>query len=156
MATLRTLIHFHEVPSVPWIGGGDPDIFSKPGRKTRMILEADNLRIREDGKALLVHVVYDVKEMRSNDTQLRYEGDVQIPVPLDWNGKLLQFADVSDFYLQTTFVGQNHQWNEITINQQNSCIQSARARVDGKGDDDQGNAALQVTFRVPVLIDDAH
>ena len=154
MPALKTLVHFHEVPSVPWIGGSDPDIFSKPGRRTRMVLEADNLRIREDGKALLVHLVYDVLEMRSNHSNLRYESDVSIPVPLDWDAKVLQFADVTDFYLQTTFVGQNHQWNEITINQPNSCIQSARARLDGSGDDHHGNTALQVTFRVPVLVDD--
>jgi hypothetical protein len=156
MTAIKTLVYFHEVPSVPWIGGGDPDVFSKPGRRTRMILEANSLRVREDGKALLVHIAYDVMEMRSNNTHLRYEGDVSIPVPLDWNAKVLQFADVADFYLQTTFVGQNHMWNEININQPNSCIQSARAKVDGPGDDNQGNAALQVTFRVPVLVDDLH
>ncbi|MBD2328210.1 hypothetical protein [Alkalinema sp. FACHB-956] len=156
MTALKTLVHFHEVPSVPWIGGGDPDIFSKSGRKTRMILEANDLRVREDGKALLVRLTYDVKEMRTNNTHLRYEGEVSIPVPLDWNAKVLQLADVTDFYLQTTFVGENHQWNEINLNTPNSCLQSARAKVDGPGNDDQGNAALQVTFRIPVLVDDAH
>ncbi|MBK1988825.1 hypothetical protein A0J48_014980 [Sphaerospermopsis aphanizomenoides BCCUSP55] len=147
-------MHYYEIPSVPWIGGGDPDVYTKPGRKTRMILEANNLRVREDGKALLIHIAYDVKEMRSNYTHLRYEGDVTIPVPLDWKAKVLKFADVEDFYLQTSFVGENHQWNEIIMNVPNSVIQSARARIDGHGNDDQGNASLQVTFKIPVLVED--
>jgi hypothetical protein len=155
MSTLKTLVYSHEVTSVPWIGGGDADITSKSGRKTRMILEANNLRVTEDGKALAVHLVYDIKEMRTNYTNLRYEGDIRIPAPLDWS-KVLQFADVADFYLQTNFMGENHQWNEISLNTPNSCIQSARARVDGPGNDDQGNASLQVTFRIPVLVDDTH
>jgi hypothetical protein len=152
MSTLKTIVYSYEVTSVPWIGGGDADITSKPKRITRMILEANNLRMTEDGKALLVHLVYDVKEMRTNNTQLRYEGDVRIPTPVNWK-KMVQFSDVTDFYLQTNIGGENHQWNEITVNTPNSCIQNARARIDGPGNDDQGNAALQVTFRIPVLIE---
>jgi hypothetical protein len=152
MSTLKTIVYSYEVTSVPWIGGGDADITSKSKRITRMILEANNLRMTEDGKALLVHLVYDVKEMRTNNTQLRYEGDVRIPTPVDWK-RMVQFSDVTDFYLQTNIGGENHQWNEITVNTPNSCIQNARARIDGPGNDDQGNAALQVTFRIPVLIE---
>jgi hypothetical protein len=152
MSTLKTIVYSYEVTSVPWIGGGDADITSKPKRITRMILEANNLRMTEDGKALLVHLVYDVKEMRTNNTQLRYEGDVRIPTPLNWK-RMVQFSDVTDFYLQTNIGGENHQWNEITVNTPNSCIQNARARIDGPGNDDQGNAALQVTFRIPVLVE---
>jgi hypothetical protein len=152
MSTLKTIVYSYEFTSVPWIGGGDADITSKPKRITRMILEANNLRMTEDGKALLVHLVYDVKEMRTNNTQLRYEGDVRIPTPLNWK-RMVQFSDVTDFYLQTNIGGENHQWNEITVNTPNSCIQNARARIDGPGNDDQGNAALQVTFRIPVLVE---
>jgi hypothetical protein len=152
MATVTTVLHYHEITSVPWIAGGDADLTTKAGRKTRMILEADNLRVSEDGKAIFVRLAYDLLEMRTNNTNLRYEGDVRIPVPLTRDAKVLQLAEVADFYLQTNFTGENHQWNEISVNLPNSCIQSARAKIDGPGSDNQGNAALQVTFRIPVLV----
>jgi hypothetical protein len=152
--TPKLLVHSHEIPSVPWIGGGDPDVYAKPGRRTGLIIQVNNLRITEDGKGLTAHLVYDVREMRADYTNLRYEGDVNIPVPYDWNARVLQFADVTDFDVQTVIVGENHQWNEIAFNTVNSCVQSVRARFDGKGRDDQGNAALQLTFRIPVLVED--
>ena len=152
--TSKLLVHSHEIPSVPWIGGGDPDVYTKSGRQTRLMIQVNNLRVTEEGKALTAHLVYDVLEMHSNNTNLRYEGDVEIPVPYDWNAKVLQIADVTDVDVQTVIAGENHQWNDITVNTVNSCVQSLRARLDGEGRDDQGNAALQLTFRIPVLVED--
>ena len=150
----RLLVHVQNIPSVPWVGGGDPDVFTQPGRRTQLTIQVNDLRITEDGRALTAHIVYNVLEMRPDNTNLRYEGDVPIPIPLDWNAKALQITDVTDFDLTTVFVGQNHQWNEIQFNLVNSCLQSVRARFDAKGRDDQGNAALELTFRIPVLVED--
>lgn len=66
-----------------WVGGGDADIYSKPGRRTRVTLEVSNIRPAENDESVLVDVFYSVKEMRKNYTFLRWSTIAELPIPLD-------------------------------------------------------------------------
>lgn len=132
---------------VPFVGGGDADVFTKKGRKTRVRIRVGNLRISGDGRTVFSTVFYEVKELRKDNTHLSYNQTAFLPVP---GGKVARrILTGSTFDWTHTFEGQNHSWNDVQISNQH-CIDLARCRIDGGGRDDQGNAALEIHFSFDV------
>jgi hypothetical protein len=64
-------------------GGGDPDVFTRPDRQTRVELRTGNIRVDDAGAAILADVFYSVREMRTNDTFLTWSGTARLPIPAD-------------------------------------------------------------------------
>jgi len=152
--SLGALDYTYTIAEVPWVGGADADVYTKPGRYTAIRIEANNLRIGDDRKSIYVDVTYEVTELNANCTQLRWFGPVRIPSPYD--SEITQFVNVTDFSLKTTIEGVNQIWNDLPVNTPNSCVSSVRAKIDGMGSDDLGNAQLELTFHIPVRFKQAH
>ncbi len=159
MQVKKVLTKRLEWAGIPCVGGDD-EVMSKKGRKTMVKVHADQLRIAEDGRAVIVHVSCDIQEMHPDHTNLHREEDFLIPLPYDWNGKALQPADVKDFGFENGFLGKNHQWNELEIAVPNSCVHDGRVKFDDDNDDgrypDSETSGLVLNFSIPVLVDDSN
>jgi hypothetical protein len=137
-----------------WAGGGDPDVYTKPGRSTRVTLAASNIRPAEDWRSVLVDVYYDVFEMRRNNTFLRWRGTAELPIPVDAIKGRMQLMDVTAFN-KTWFVkGQVHDNLQVPDIAGTVIKTGSTYRIDGKGDD-QTNAQIALHLEVPVMYDDA-
>lgn len=133
-------------------GGGDADVFSKPGRTTLVELKTSNVRPSDDWQNILVDVFYSVKEMRTNNTFLTWNGTAALPVPVDARKHSVRIGDTRNYNGSWHVQGQVHDWIQLT-DTANSVIQSGSYRIDGKGDDQQ-NAGVQLSLAVPVLYAD--
>lgn len=151
---------FEALISWPWQTGsvprdsdsmGDADVYTQPDRSTQVTIRASDLRPSADGRKIYATVLYLVEELHSDYTKLRFEEDVEIPVPYNW--KVLRVLKVSDYSLQTTIRGRHHEWIPDRRNIANSCVSRSEYKIDGVGDDDHGNAALKLTFRFPVEVE---
>ena len=136
-----------------WIGGGDPDVYTKPGRSTRVSLRADNIRPADDWRAVLVDVQYTVTEMRSNDTMLQWRGTARLPIPADALPHRMQVMDVRGYDRSWIVRGQQHDYLEVP-GAGSDVIRGGTYRIDGKGDD-QTNAQIDLQLQVPIRYDDA-
>ena len=137
-----------------WAGGGDPDVYTKPGRTTKVELVVDNIRPAEDWRSVLVDVYYSVKEMARNDTFLRWRGTAELPIPIDAQKGRIQLMDVRDFNKSWYVRGQVHDRIDVP-NATGTVIGSGSLyRIDGKGDD-QTNAEIDLHLQVPLAYDDA-
>jgi hypothetical protein len=154
MLTRKPVIHTYSITQIPWVAGGDPDVYTKPGRKTHIHITVDQLRLSEDGRSILAHVLYEVREGRSDWTVLKFEqSDAQIaPVPYDYP-KVLEIVDTTDFDMQVTHTGQYHTPFNFS-NEANSCVSSGSYSIDGKGDDNLGNANVAFNIRIWVMVED--
>lgn len=137
-----------------WAGGGDPDIYSKPGRTTEVTLTADNIRPAEDWKSVLVDVYYSVKEMAKNNTFLRWRGTAVLPIPIDAIKGRMQLMDVRAFNRSWFVRGEVHDSIDVPYTESTVISQGSRYRIDGKGDD-QYNAQIDLHLKVPIAYDDA-
>jgi hypothetical protein len=100
-----------------------------------------------EANRMKTHVVYDVIEGRHDYTHLQMSTDILIPIPSDWVD--VKVPGVSDFAISMVIYGKNHRWNSINANSV-SWIQSLEAKIDGQGDDIEGNAGLRINFAIPV------
>lgn len=137
-----------------WAGGGDPDVYTKPGRTTRVTLTAHNIRPAEDWKSVLVDVYYSVLEMAHNHTFLRWRGTAELPIPVDAIKGRMQLTDVRDFNKTWHVKGQVHDNLEIPDVVGTVIRAGSTYRIDGRGAD-QTNAQIDLHLEVPVLYDDA-
>ena len=147
------LPHSWETMQMKSIGPGDADVFTKKGRTTNVSFKANNIRVSEDGKSIVISVSYKISEGRKDYTNLEWVGDVYIP--LEYESKIIKVVDTSDFSWEGSFQGENHNWNQINVNTPNSCITDLSLKIDGKGDDDTGNAGVKAQFLVRAEVDDA-
>jgi hypothetical protein len=142
------------------LASGDDDVNTQDGRTTTVTITANQLRISEDGRSVLVTVMCDIHEDHKNYTNLHREEVVNIPIPYDWNGKLLRFVDVTDFQFRTRYPGKNHNWNDFTKNVSNSCVHDGRVKFDDNNENtglgDSESAGLILNFAIPVLVDDQY
>ncbi|MBC6430247.1 hypothetical protein FM036_05110 [Nostoc sp. HG1] len=145
---IRAEIVFNQVPI---LGGGDPDVNSKSGRQTFVSVTTSNLI--NYGRHLTIDVTYDIKEARKDYTHLRKSEAFRIPAPFGYCISEYGFNKTHTNY-NGTFVGQNHNFNNISQeeNVRDSFFESLNIRFDGKGDDHQGNAQLTGTISIPVTL----
>jgi len=136
-----------ESVNMEWIGGGDPDVFTKGGRYTEVKLDLTKPAFEQQAHRLKVHLVYDVIEVRRNNTHLQMNTDILIPVPADWVNVRLPGA--ADFKADLMIAGKNHRWNSIDVNEVD-WIQTMEAKIDGPGDDTEGNAGVRINFAIPL------
>jgi hypothetical protein len=144
----NTLIIFHwESLKMQDVGPGDADVYTKSGRHTTVKIKLTKPIVEEHAKRLKTHVIYDIIEGRKDWTHLHMSTDILIPLPHDWvNVKTL---GVADFNVDMVIHGKNHRWNPVYHNTVN-WIMALEAKIDGPGDDDEGNAGLRIDFAIPV------
>ncbi len=141
------------IPRLNHVSGGDADIFSKSGRTTHVNVNAFTPVPVRSGTAVQCLVEYSVKEGRSNNTHLL--GRTTVTLELE-NGMRLQKIGggfkPANFYER--IMGEQHGLIDISDRPgiAGSYLQNCRIRIDGKGDDDQGNASLEGTLILPLRV----
>lgn len=127
-------------------GGGDADVYTKPGRQTRIELRTDNMRVDDAGNNVLMDVYYAVREMRSNNTFLTWSGTARLPIPQDARKHAVVIQDSRNFNRSWIVLGQHHDWMELD-GADGTVVERGQYRIDGKGDD-LTNAGVQLALRV--------
>ncbi len=127
-------------------GGGDADIFTKPGRQTRVELKTSNVRVDDPGNNILLDVFYSVREMRTNNTLLTWSGTAQLPIPADARKHAIVIQDTRNFNQSWIVIGQHHDWMDLE-NADGTVIERGQYRIDGRGDD-LTNAGVQLSLQV--------
>ena len=130
------------------VGGGDPDVFTKPDRQTRVELRTSNLRVDDPGMNVLVDVFYSVTEINRNNTFLTWNGAAQLPIPADARKHTIVIQDSRNYSQSWIVRGKHHDWMELD-NVDNTVVERGQYRIDGPGDD-QNNAGVQLSLRVPL------
>ena len=144
---LQKTVHFS---SIPHVGGGDPDVHSKNGRRTQVIVQTGMATIRN--KKIIVKVSYSIKELVRNNTLLRKEDEVEIPAPAGYSVEKIKLNRQAQF--SYNFPNEDHRWHDISKHPgiKGSHFSSLKIKFDGKGDDDTGNAQLSGTLSIPVTL----
>lgn len=141
------------IPRLNHIGGGDADVFTKSGRTTHVYVRAFTPVPVRSGTAVQCLVEYAVEEGRSNNTQLL--GRTVVTLDLQNGMRLHKIGggfNPANFYERMP--GQQHGVIDITNRPgiAGSYLQSCRIRIDGKGDDDSGNAYLEGSLILPLRV----
>ena len=126
-------------------GGGDADVFTKPGRQTRVELSTSNLRLDQAASVLLLDVFYSVREMHANNTFLTWTDTAQLPLPQAANGHPIVIQD-TNFNQSWIVVGEQLDWMDLA-NTGGTVIERGQFRIDGEGDD-LDNAGIQLSLAV--------
>ena len=142
-----TYVYSWEALRMEDVGPGDADVTTKDGRHTTVMLNMTRPVVEPQASRLKVHVVYDVIEGRRDFTHLQISSDILIPLPNDWTRVAVRGA--ADFNTNMVIYGKNHRWNPVDVNAVN-WIQTLEAKIDGPGDDTEGNAGLRINFAIPL------
>lgn len=140
------------IPRVRNISGGDPDVYSYPGRRTRVAVYTDNLQIAANGSSVSFSLFYEIQEMRANWTTLQYRGIVRLDAPA--NTRIVQAGgNTVDVIYDNVFVGQNHQFNDVSNQVGGTYLNHLEVKFDGLGPDHEGNAQLKASIAIPVVLE---
>ena len=136
------------------IGGGDADVFTKAGRSTNVYVRAFTPVPVRSGTAVQCMVEFVVEEGRSNYTQLM--GRTIATLELENGMRLNKIGGgfkPANYYER--IVGEQHGVFDISDRPgiSGSYLQSCRIRIDGKGDDDRGNAFLEGSLILPLRVE---
>lgn len=146
--TMNTIyVYAWEMLKMEDVGPGDADVTTKSGRHTTVKLKLSKPIIEPNAKHLKTHVVYDVIEGHKDYTHLQMSTDILMPIPSDWSN--VKVTGAADFSVNMVIYGKNHRWNSINVNSVN-WIQTLEAKIDGPGDDNEGNAGLRINFAIPL------
>ena len=126
-------------------GGGDADVFTKPGRQTRVELTTSNMRVDDPGNNILVDVFYSVREMRTNNTFLIWSGTAHLPIPADARKHTIVIQDTTNYNQSWIVLGQHHEWMELD-NVGGTVVERGQYKIDGPGAD-LSNAGVQMSLR---------
>jgi hypothetical protein len=133
--------------NVPWVGGGDADVYSKVGRYTVVAVRTGYPYINPGGGSLDLQVEYEVQEGASNYTVLRKSDVVRFYVANGWTiARVL--PDKGPVYWSRTYFGEDHFWHDESA--PGSYFAYFSTRFDGSGRDDRGNAGLVAQIEIPV------
>ncbi|ARU04594.1 hypothetical protein CCO03_07835 [Comamonas serinivorans] len=136
------------------VSGGDADIFSKSGRSTHVYVRAFTPVPVRSSTAVQCLVEYSVEEGRSNNTRLL--GRTTVTMELENGMRLNKIGGgfkPANYYER--IMGEQHGLMDISDRPgiSGSYLQTCRIRIDGKGDDDQGNASLEGTLILPLRVE---
>ncbi|MCU0703251.1 MAG: hypothetical protein MUF18_04590 [Fimbriiglobus sp.] len=149
---MKTLYLFsREMRTMEDVGPGDADVHTKSGRHTNIQLKITRPVVEPNGKRLRCKVVYDVIEGRRDFTHLQLVTDVLMPLPSDWSN--VKVLGAADFSINMVVNGKNHQWIPVNVNSVN-WIQELKVKIDGPGNDTEGNAGLRFDLAIPLEYED--
>lgn len=136
---------------IPSMGPGDADVYTKKGRGTHILVETQEPQFTSDKLYVQIPLTYEIREMKNADTTLKLTETVKISVPHHLRNKNLTLDNIQaePYHYSAEMRGQNHRFNALP-HQPNSCIYEGFYRFDGPGEDDKGNAALMLSFRIPI------
>lgn len=142
------------IPRLNHVGGGDADVFSKSGRSTHVYVRAYTPVPIRGNTAIQCLVEYEVREGRSNFTQLL--GRTTATLELEDGMRIRKVTggfQPANYYERIT--GEQHRQFDISDRPgiAGSYLQSCRIRIDGKGDDDEGNASLEGVLVIPLQVE---
>ena len=145
-----TIIQNWKSMEMEHVGGGDADVFTKSGRYTNVSVKIEKPSIEKYGatsNCIKTNLVYDIKEGRHNHTHLQMVRNIIVPLPSDITD--IKIPGAKEYRFQGSIRGQNHKWNSMDIHTVN-WIQDMKIKIDGKGDDDEGNAGIDINFAIPI------
>jgi hypothetical protein len=143
-----TLLYSWESITMQDVGPGDADVCTKSGRHTSVKINLTRPILESNAKRLKMHVVYDVIEGRSDYTHLQMSMDIFVPLPVDWTN--IKVPESANFLASFVVYGKNHRWNQVNISPAINWLQTIEAKIDGPGDDAEGNAGLRINFAIPL------
>ena len=129
-------------------GGGDADICTKPDRQTRVELAVNDIRMDDVGNTILMDVYYSVREMRTNNTFLTWNGTAHLPLPEDARRHTMVIQDARTYNHSWILVGKHHDWMELG-NMDGTVVERGWYKIDGPGDD-LDNAGVRLSLRVKI------
>jgi hypothetical protein len=115
------------------------------GRFTEVSIELTAPVVEPQASRLRAHLIYDVKEGRRDYTHLQMSRDILMPLPNNWTQVAVLGA--GNFGTDMVIYGKNHRWNSVDVNAVN-WIQMFEAKIDGPGDDIDGNAGVRINFAI--------
>ncbi|WP_113452334.1 hypothetical protein [Rhizobium sp. SYY.PMSO] len=134
-------------------GPGDEDVNTKSGRQTRVKVKTATPAPAANAQEIQVYVDYSVEEVHKDYTHLsgRAVARIQLESGLTFSKFGAGFKDAS---YSETIGGQKHNW--IDISSANgivgSVLQWCSVKIDGKGDDANGNTQLRGHLSVPLWV----
>lgn len=126
-------------------GGRDADIFTRHDRQTRVELTTSNVRVDDAGSNILVDVFYSVRELRTNNTFLTWNGTTQLPIPSDARKHTIIIQDTRNYNQSWIVLGMHHDWIELD-RLDGTIIERGQYKIDGPGPD-LNNAGIQLSLR---------
>lgn len=135
--------------TLAWIGGGDADVCTKDGRKTRVYLAVKNIQVTPEGRVKLF-TEYKVTELVTNNTCLAWNAWHSAELPYHIVKMAVSLSPVVSPYERTWEVS-GRQHGDMTIPETaGTVITRGTYRIDGDGDD-RTNARVQMQLAVPFL-----
>ena len=129
---------------------GDPDVHTKDGRQTKYEIAFGKPRLEHD-KTLVIPISYRVEEVHSDYTTLEKSYDRRYDLPEHIQAALRQrrtrLEDFRPWEVSGKIDGKFH--GTMQLKPDCPYVSSIDFRIDGVGDDDEGNANLFVVFSVP-------
>lgn len=137
------------------IAGGDADICTKDGRKTRVFLAVKNIQMSSVAgdprrPAVKLYVEYKVTELVTNNTCLRWSAWHSEEVPYHIVRTAVSLSPVVSPYERTWEVSGRQHGDMAIPAIAGTVVASGTYRIDGDGDD-HTNARVQMQLAVPFL-----
>jgi hypothetical protein len=135
--------------TVPWVGGGDADVYTKSGRYTDVLVQTGQPYVYPGGLSGYIAVSYEVREGASNYTMLRRTDIVPFYAPPGY--RIVNIGiNRRPAYLSQRFYDEDHIWHDMSSATVGTYLQRLSIKFDGSGRDDQGNAALAAEIWIGV------
>ena len=136
------------------VGPGDSDVNTQSGRDTTVRVRTHTPAPVKGGTSIQVTLEATIEEGRKDYTRLNEKRvvTIQLPPGSRFNSFGTGFLDAR---YEEVFRGKIHHWINLTDrpNISGTVLDSCEIKIDGKGDDDRGNAALRAQLMVPVVVD---
>jgi hypothetical protein len=134
-------------------GPGDEDVNTQSGRQTRVKIKTTTPAPAASGQEIQVFVDYSVEEVRKDNTHLsgRIIATIQLESGLTFN----RFGDgFKDATYSESIGGEQHNWMDISSASGivGSVLQWCSIKIDGRGDDTNGNTGLKGHLSVPLWV----
>jgi hypothetical protein len=134
-------------------GPGDEDVNTKSGRQTRVQVKTTTPIPANSGQEIQVFIDYSVEEVHKDNTHLtgRAIARIQLESGLTFN----RFGDgFKDATYNESIGGEIHTWKDISSASGivGSVLQWCSIKIDGKGDDANGNVGLKGHLSVPLWV----
>lgn len=136
------------------IGPGDEDVNTQSGRSTTVTVKSSAPRPAYGSTEVVVTLEYKVREGRKDNTTL-YAKEV-VTIQLENGARFVEFGGgYTDADYKEVIGGEQHDWFDITNRSgiRGSVLQWCNIKIDGKGDDDNGNAQLSGHLSIPLVVE---
>jgi hypothetical protein len=134
-------------------GPGDEDVNTKSGRQTRVKVKTTTPIPAANGQEIQVYIDYAVEEVHKDYTHL--SGRAIARIQLESGLTFSKFGDgFKDASYSETIGGEKHNWIDISSASGivGSVLQWCSIKIDGNGDDANGNTQLKAHLSVPLWV----